>query len=80
MGGRCLCASGYSTGVGEIEDKFGVSSEIGTLGLSLYLVRILPTSHTGVHADMTWDPPYSLDSQLVGFRRYSPLIRPANLS
>jgi hypothetical protein len=36
--GRCLCASGYSTGVGEIEDRFNVSSEIGTLGLSLYLV------------------------------------------
>lgn len=37
----CLCASGYSTGVSEIEDRFGVSSEIGTLGLSLYLVRFL---------------------------------------
>ncbi|KAI5448908.1 hypothetical protein NCC49_006024 [Naganishia albida] len=34
----CLCASGYSTGVGEIEDRFSVSSEIGTLGLSLYLL------------------------------------------
>jgi hypothetical protein len=40
MSSRCLCASGYSTGVGEIEDRFGVSSEIGTLGLSLYLVSL----------------------------------------
>jgi hypothetical protein len=34
----CLCAGGYSSGVEQLVDEFGVSSEIGTLGLSMYIL------------------------------------------
>lgn len=38
----CLCVSGYSTGVEQMQEEFGFSAEIGTLGLSLYVVSSLP--------------------------------------
>lgn len=34
----CVCVSGYSTGVEQMGAELGFSSEIGTLGLSLYVV------------------------------------------
>jgi multidrug resistance protein len=34
----CLCAGGYSSGSEGIQEAFGVSAEIGTLGLSLYIL------------------------------------------
>lgn len=38
----CLCVSGYSTGVEQMQEEFGFSAEIGTLGLSLYVVSDIP--------------------------------------
>lgn len=32
-------ASGYSTGTEALNAEFGLSEEVGTLGLSLYIVR-----------------------------------------
>ncbi len=34
----CICVSGYSTGVGQMQEEFGFSAEVGTVGLSLYIV------------------------------------------
>jgi len=34
----CLCVSGYSTGAEQLTEEFGVSAEIGTLGLSLFIL------------------------------------------
>ncbi|WRT63889.1 uncharacterized protein IL334_000815 [Kwoniella shivajii] len=34
----CLCVSGYSTGVEQMEEEIGFGSELGTLGLSLYIL------------------------------------------
>jgi len=34
----CLCAGGYSSGVTQLTEEFGVSSEVGTLGLSMYIL------------------------------------------
>jgi hypothetical protein len=34
----CLCAGGYSSGVGQLVEEFGVSDEVGTLGLSMYIL------------------------------------------
>ncbi|WWD20497.1 hypothetical protein CI109_104973 [Kwoniella shandongensis] len=34
----CLCVSGYSTGVEQMEEELGFGSELGTLGLSLYIL------------------------------------------
>jgi len=34
----CLCAGGYSSGVGQLTSEFGVSDEVGTVGLSLYIL------------------------------------------
>ncbi|TYJ55740.1 hypothetical protein B9479_003516 [Cryptococcus floricola] len=34
----CLCVSGYSTGVKQMEEEFGFSAEVGTVGLSLYVL------------------------------------------
>lgn len=35
---RCLCAGGYSSGESQLEETFGVSAEVGTLCLSLYIL------------------------------------------
>lgn len=34
----CLCAGGYSSGVGQLVEEFGVSDEVGTVGLSMYIL------------------------------------------
>lgn len=34
----CLCAGGYSSGKEQLTSSFDVSSEIGTLGLSMYIL------------------------------------------
>ncbi|THW69345.1 MFS general substrate transporter [Aureobasidium pullulans] len=34
----CLCAGGYSSGVEQLVDEFGVSAEVGTVGLSMYIL------------------------------------------
>lgn len=34
----CLCAGGYSSGVGQLVTEFGVSDEVGTVGLSMYIL------------------------------------------
>ena len=34
----CLCAGGYSSGVNQLTAEFGVSGEVGTLGLSMYIL------------------------------------------
>ncbi|KAK7749686.1 hypothetical protein SLS53_000265 [Cytospora paraplurivora] len=34
----CLCAGGYSSGENDLVSTFNVSSEVGTLGLSLYIL------------------------------------------
>ena len=34
----CLCAGGYSSGVGQLVAEFGVSAEVGTVGLSMYIL------------------------------------------
>ncbi|OCF73534.1 polyamine transporter [Kwoniella mangroviensis CBS 8886] len=34
----CLCVSGYSTGVEQMQEELGFGSELGTLGLSLYIL------------------------------------------
>jgi hypothetical protein len=34
----CLCAGGYSSGVGQLIEEFGVSAEVGTVGLSMYIL------------------------------------------
>jgi len=34
----CLCAGGYSSGADEIAETFGVSSEVVTVGLSMYIL------------------------------------------
>ncbi|KAK8850314.1 hypothetical protein IAR55_004231 [Kwoniella newhampshirensis] len=34
----CLCVSGYSTGVEQTQEELGFGSELGTLGLSLYIL------------------------------------------
>ncbi|KAF2765387.1 MFS general substrate transporter [Teratosphaeria nubilosa] len=34
----CLCAGGYSSAQDNVETRFGVSSEVATLGLSLYIL------------------------------------------
>ncbi|KAL0252953.1 hypothetical protein I308_102347 [Cryptococcus tetragattii IND107] len=34
----CLCVSGYSTGIEQMQEKMGFSSEVGTVGLSLYVL------------------------------------------
>ncbi len=35
-----LCVSGYSTGTAGLTEEFGVSDEIGTLGLSLFILGL----------------------------------------
>lgn len=43
----CLCAGGYSSGVSQLTEEFHVSSEVGTLGLSMYiLVKSRPLAET----------------------------------
>ncbi|KAK7703155.1 hypothetical protein SLS57_011038 [Botryosphaeria dothidea] len=34
----CLCAGGYSSGQDELIEEFGVSAEVGTVGLSMYIL------------------------------------------
>ncbi|KAG6356419.1 hypothetical protein INS49_015807 [Diaporthe citri] len=34
----CLCAGGYSSGKEQLTSTFGVSSEVGTVGLSMYIL------------------------------------------
>ncbi|GME28937.1 putative polyamine transporter [Neofusicoccum parvum] len=34
----CLCAGGYSSGQEDLEAEFSVSAEVGTLGLSMYIL------------------------------------------
>ncbi|KAG9950859.1 MFS general substrate transporter, partial [Aureobasidium melanogenum] len=34
----CLAAGGYSSGVGQLVEEFGVSDEVGTVGLSMYIL------------------------------------------
>ncbi|WVQ93715.1 hypothetical protein IAU59_000792 [Kwoniella sp. CBS 9459] len=34
----CLCVSGYSTGVEQMQEELGFGAELGTLGLSLYIL------------------------------------------
>ncbi|ORY22829.1 putative polyamine transporter [Naematelia encephala] len=34
----CICVSGYSTGVEQMQEELGFGSELGTLGLSLYIL------------------------------------------
>jgi len=34
----CLCAGGYSSGAPALVKEFGVSTEVGTLGLSMYIL------------------------------------------
>ncbi|KAG9521738.1 MFS general substrate transporter, partial [Aureobasidium melanogenum] len=34
----CLAAGGYSSGVGQLVTEFGVSDEVGTVGLSMYIL------------------------------------------
>lgn len=36
----CICVSGYSTGVEQMQEEFGFSAEVGTVGLSLYVVSL----------------------------------------
>lgn len=36
----CIGASGYSTGAEGVMTSFGVSNEVATVGLSLYIVRV----------------------------------------
>ena len=35
---RCLCAGGYSSAVADIVAAFNSSEELGTVGLSMYLL------------------------------------------
>lgn len=35
-----ICVSGYSTGSAQIEEEFGVSAEVGTAGLTLFIVSL----------------------------------------
>jgi hypothetical protein len=35
---RCLCAGGYSSAAPDIVAAFGSSTELGTVGLSMYLL------------------------------------------
>jgi hypothetical protein len=39
----CIGASGYSTGADSVVESFGVSAEVATVGLSLYIVRACVT-------------------------------------
>ena len=34
----CLCAGGYSSGKEQLTSTFDVSSEVGTVGLSMYIL------------------------------------------
>jgi hypothetical protein len=40
----CIGASGYSAGAVGIQKQFGVSNEVATVGLSLYVVRLLAST------------------------------------
>lgn len=44
--------SGYSTGIEQMEEEMGFSSEVGTVGLSLYVVskHISKQKHCNLHA------------------------------
>lgn len=41
----CLCAGGYSSGVTQLTEEFHVSDEVGTVGLSMYIL-VGPTRST----------------------------------